>query len=596
MESPLKRRRAPPASRAARARARPAAVRPRPPRRRRGRPSRGRPRGRARSEPRPARRAGRAPGRERHAATTVCRHGRPRPGVPDARASRLEAGAATSRRPSPEPEPAEAVAELAAPAAPLARRSRRARAAGRGARRRLEPLRPLARDRRLESPLRAGGTVQPDFDRELEERLVRYAAIDTQSDEASPTSPSTRAAVRPPAAAARRAGGDGRRGRPPDRLRRRSSRRSPATQAAPAPTVGLLAHVDTAPQFNATGVKPIVHRRYDGGAIRFADAPDLVLSPESSPYLAGKVGRRHRHRQRHDAARRRRQGRRRDRDDRRAAPARAPRDRARPDPHRLHARRGDRARRACRPAARPRADAAYTFDGGDVGEVVLRDLLRRQGGREVIGVSIHPGSAKGQARQRAAPGGAKILDTLPQATRTPETTDGARGLHPLYEMPGTAAEAELRFILRDFELEGLAAHGALSRRSPRRSPRPSRARGRDARSRRSTATCATGSRRTCARSSSRSRPAGSAGVEPFSEPVRGGTDGSRLTELGRADAQRLHRHADGARTARMGQRRRTWRPPSASACASPSSGAPRRKRRRERYPIGRNCPMLKISR
>ena len=33
--------------------------------------------------------------------------------------------------------------------------------------------------------------MQQDFDRELEERLLRYAAIDTQSDEASPTSPST---------------------------------------------------------------------------------------------------------------------------------------------------------------------------------------------------------------------------------------------------------------------------------------------------------------------------------------------------------------------------------------------------------------------
>ena len=33
--------------------------------------------------------------------------------------------------------------------------------------------------------------MQPDFDRETEERLLRYAAIDTQSDEASPSSPST---------------------------------------------------------------------------------------------------------------------------------------------------------------------------------------------------------------------------------------------------------------------------------------------------------------------------------------------------------------------------------------------------------------------
>ena len=36
------------------------------------------------------------------------------------------------------------------------------------------------------------------------------------------------------------------------------------------------AYVDTAPAFAASGVKPVVHRGYDGGDIRFPDAPDLV--------------------------------------------------------------------------------------------------------------------------------------------------------------------------------------------------------------------------------------------------------------------------------------------------------------------------------
>ena len=62
----------------------------------------------------------------------------------------------------------------------------------------------------------------------------------------------------------------------------------PAT--APGPVIGLLAHVDTAPAFAAQGVKPVVHRGYNGGAITFADAPDLLLSPEISPYLAEKLG------------------------------------------------------------------------------------------------------------------------------------------------------------------------------------------------------------------------------------------------------------------------------------------------------------------
>jgi tripeptide aminopeptidase len=45
----------------------------------------------------------------------------------------------------------------------------------------------------------------------------------------------------------------------------------PATH--PGPTIGFLAHVDTAPQFNATGVKPRVIRGYNGGAITFPDDP-----------------------------------------------------------------------------------------------------------------------------------------------------------------------------------------------------------------------------------------------------------------------------------------------------------------------------------
>ena len=126
------------------------------------------------------------------------------------------------------------------------------------------------------------------FDTELEQRLVRYAAIDSQSDESSSTSPST--AIQLDMA----------------RLLERELTEIGAQDVritdygavlatvpgtvAGAPTVGLLAHVDTAPQFNATGVKPVVHRAYNGGDITFADAPQLKLSPDVSAHLAEVVG------------------------------------------------------------------------------------------------------------------------------------------------------------------------------------------------------------------------------------------------------------------------------------------------------------------
>jgi tripeptide aminopeptidase len=50
---------------------------------------------------------------------------------------------------------------------------------------------------------------------------------------------------------------------------------------------------------------------------------------------------------------------------------------------------------------------------------------------------------------------------LPQARLTPEVTDGRAGFIHLYHMSGSAAAVELHFALRDFEIEGLSAHGAL---------------------------------------------------------------------------------------------------------------------------------------
>ena len=42
------------------------------------------------------------------------------------------------------------------------------------------------------------------------------------------------------------------------------------------PAIALLAHVDTAPHFTGTGVKPIVHRDYNGDPIVLPDDPNLI--------------------------------------------------------------------------------------------------------------------------------------------------------------------------------------------------------------------------------------------------------------------------------------------------------------------------------
>src|SRR3712207_2641026 len=103
-----------------------------------------------------------------------------------------------------------------------------------------------------------------DYTGALESRLVRYAAIDTQSDESSATVPSTtkqldlltllQQELQEMGAADVRLTPTG-----------FTIATIPAmVDAGQAPRVAFLAHVDTAPAFNATGVKPIVHRGYDG--------------------------------------------------------------------------------------------------------------------------------------------------------------------------------------------------------------------------------------------------------------------------------------------------------------------------------------------
>ncbi len=369
-----------------------------------------------------------------------------------------------------------------------------------------------------------------DFDRELEERLVRYCAIDTQSDASSPTSPSTE--------------------RQFDLLRLLAQELRdigasdvkltdygvvlatiPATVTKDLPVMGWLAHVDTAPAYAASGVKPVVHRAYGGGKITFADAPDLVLSPEQSPYLGERVG-----------------------DDIITASGTtllgaddkagiaiimtaARHLLANPSiPHgpiRIAFTPDEEIGRGVddRLPADLGVAFAYTLDGAERGEIVYETFSADGAAVKITGVSIHPGQAKDKL-VNALHLAAKIIDTLPHVTLTPETTEGRQGFIHIHEMKGTAAVAELKFILRDFEREGLAAQGALLKQVcetiQQTEPRAKiectiTAQYRNMRYwLESDMTPVELAREACRM----------AGVEHFSLPIRGGTDGSKLTEKG----------------------------------------------------------------
>jgi tripeptide aminopeptidase len=370
--------------------------------------------------------------------------------------------------------------------------------------------------------------LRTEFDSELEERLTRYSAIDSQSDEDSASAPSTEVQFDMLNLLVEELTGIG-----AEEVRLTDYGVVLATIPATAkgPTIGLLAHVDTAPAFNATGVKPRVHRGYNGGPITYPDAPDLVLSPEVSPYLGTRLG--------HDivtasgttllgaddkagvavimtAARHLlsnpqiphgpiRIAFTPDEEIGRGVDKRLPKDLA--------------------------ADFAYTFDGAEVGEIEYESFSADGATVRVEGVAIHPGTAKDKM-VNALHLAAKIVQTLPHVTMTPETTEGRDGFIHATEMTGTAADVRLKFILRDFELDGLAAKGALLTKvcETVAATEP-----------RAKITCEIKPQyrnmrywlETDMAPVELARAAlADLGIEPISEPIRGGTDGSRLTEMG----------------------------------------------------------------
>jgi tripeptide aminopeptidase len=103
------------------------------------------------------------------------------------------------------------------------------------------------------------------------------------------------------------------------------------------------------------------------------------------------------------------------------------------------------------------AVAAYTVDGSTAGEVQQETFSAAQVRMKVRGRAIHPGWAKGEL-VNAVKLAAEVIDRLPKDRLSPETTDEREGfVHPIV-ISGDSSEVEIRFIVRDFENETLDEH------------------------------------------------------------------------------------------------------------------------------------------
>ena len=95
------------------------------------------------------------------------------------------------------------------------------------------------------------------------------------------------------------------------------------------------------------------------------------------------------------------------------------------------------------------ADYAYTVDGGAIGELEYENFNAASAKIVIRGKSIHPGSAKGQMVNASLV--AMELHSLLPALETPYYTEGYEGFYHLTGMQGETEQAELQYIIRDHD-------------------------------------------------------------------------------------------------------------------------------------------------
>ena len=296
------------------------------------------------------------------------------------------------------------------------------------------------------------------------ERFLRYAQYDTQSDETSTTYPSTSkqlVLLRDLA----------------DELRSLGLRDAamddhgyvtatiPPTSKKNVPAIGFIAHVDTSPELTGTNVKPIVHRRYDGRDIVLPDDPTAVLRMAECPPLAERLG-----------------------DDivtasgttllgadNKAGVAEivtaAEYLSTHPDishgPIKIAFTPDEEVGRGTLhfDVARFGAQYAYTMDGSTRGELEFESFSADAMTLTFVGFNTHPGYAKDRLVNAIKAAG-YFLAQLPREM-SPERTDGHDGfVHP-YVLHGGVEKTTVRFIVRDFLTHALKEKELLLERLAR---------------------------------------------------------------------------------------------------------------------------------
>lgn len=293
------------------------------------------------------------------------------------------------------------------------------------------------------------------------ERLMRYVQIDTQSDPASTTQPSTEKQKDLSRLLVQELQDMGITDAHTDAYGYVYAT-LPANTTKAVPVICLCSHVDTAPDEAGTGVKPILHRAWNGEDMQLPDDLTVVISQSEFPYLRTCIG--------HDlitASGTTLLG----GDDKAGVAAimdavhylithpqiKRGTIRILFTPDEEVGRGTDKL-----DIAKLGAQYGYTLDGGDRGSLEDETFSADSAELIIYGVMTHPGDAKEKMVNALKLAGV-LLARLPQ-NLSPENTSGKEGfIHPT-AVRGGAAMCTVEFILRDFDTRKLSDHAGVIRK------------------------------------------------------------------------------------------------------------------------------------
>ena len=282
----------------------------------------------------------------------------------------------------------------------------------------------------------------------LKTRFIRYAKIDTQSNEQSNTTPTTKGQLELARLLVKELNEIGMKDVSIDENGYVMAT-LPSNSAKTIPTIGFLAHVDTATDFTGKNVNPQVWPDYNGKNITLNETLNIVMSTEEYPELHNYKG--------HTlittdgttllGA------------DNKAGIAEimtamefliqnpnikhgdirvafTPDEEIGRGPHKFDVEKFN-------------ADFAYTVDGGPLGELQYESFNAAAAKLTINGNNVHPGTAKGKMVHSTKIAN-EFMNLLPEK-EAPEYTKGYEGFYHLISIEGTVEKTELFYIIRDFD-------------------------------------------------------------------------------------------------------------------------------------------------